>query len=89
MEVRKEIRQAVSALANAVRKTSDLFRYGESDARAYYHAVEYYDQMKEMLLQQLLTDFDTMEERLSVLRNSDLCELADDLLAMDEEWNKD
>ena len=76
-------------MAKALRQTEDLFDAEETNAKAYYHAVEYYDQMKELLLEQLLTDIDGPEQRDEILRENGLEDLIDDLHLKASEWRNE
>lgn len=87
--MRKELKQAVSTLAKAVRQTENMFGMPDGDSRTCYHAVEYYDQMKELLLEQLLTDCDDPLERDEILRTNDLDNLIEDLHLKADEWNQE
>lgn len=89
MEVTSDLRKAVVTLAKALRQTCDLFDMNGTDAKAYYHAVEYYDQMKELLLEQLLTDIDEPEQRDTILRENGLEDLIDDLHLKASEWRNE
>lgn len=85
----KGLKKAVTSLAKALRQTEDLFDTEGTNAKAYYHAVEYYDQMKELLLEQLLTDIDEPEQRDEILRENGLEDLIDDLHLKASEWRNE
>lgn len=85
----KGLKKAVTSLAKALRQTEDLFDAEGTNAKAYYHAVEYYDQMKELLLEQLLTDIDEPEQRDEILRENGLEDLIEDLHHKASEWENE
>lgn len=87
--MRTELKKAVSALAEALRLTLDLYELPKEDSKAEYHAREYSDQIQNLLLEQLLTDCDDLNEADAILRRHGLDLLIEDLHIKSEEWGKE
>lgn len=84
-----ELKKAVKALAQAFRLTLDLYEQPNHDAKTYYHAAEYSDQMRSLLLEQLLTDCDDLDEADGILREYNLDYLIEDLHIKASEWSRE
>lgn len=78
-KMRKELREAISTFAKAVRQVEDLYDLPEPDSRTDYHAAEYSAVMTELLVDQLITATDNAPERDEILQRNDLEHLIENL----------
>jgi len=87
--MRKELKKAVSAFAEALRLSLSLYELADEDSKAYYHACEYSGLIQTLLLEQLLTDCDDLDEADAILRKYGLDHLIEDLHIKAEKWCND
>ncbi len=84
----KEVRRAVKALASAVKMVSDLAVLPQPDPLTEYHAKEYLEEMETLLVHQLLTSFPDNGERETLLSDTGLDYLAEEVRLVEEDWNR-
>lgn len=77
--MRKELREAISTFAKAVRQIEDLYDLPEPDSRTDYHAAEYSKVMAGLLIDQLITASDNPSERDELLERNGLEHLIEDM----------
>ncbi len=83
------VRRAIATLGNAVRQLDDIRNLRHTDPRTEYHAIEYIDEMEDLLLQQLITATADRLEREDILISCGLDYLLVRLDHMATEWEKD
>ncbi len=83
------VRRAIATFGNVVRQMDDIRNLRHTDPRTEYHAIEYIDEMENLLLQQLITATSDRLEREDLLISCGLDYLLVRLNKMGEEWEKD